>query len=367
MAQIPQARPRRHGGPFDDPFFQNFFNDPFQMMSPPQQITIRGDPIELAIKPLPSAGQPRSFSGAVGNFSMTTNVKPTMVEAGDPLTITAKITGNGDFDRVTAPQITDPAGWKTYPPSSKFEADDDVGISGVKTFEMAAIPSPDKKASPSLEWSYFDPAKEQYVTLDSQGTPIRIEGQAPAAPTPVGVQQTAQATPAPTAPDILYIRADSAGWGRTFTPIYTTPIFWEAQGMPLIALLALIGVQIARKRAADQEARRRDQWRRQKEAEVATIQRRDIPEGEAYQAAARALRLEAAIQLGREPETLDGAEVAGARVLDDALAERVRQLFDRQDEVLYAGVAGGRTASSAQTRIDLLETVKGYENAKPAA
>ena len=369
VAQLPQARQRRRsGGPFDDPMFQNpFFDDAFRMMSPPQQITIRGEPVELQVNPLPANGQPHSFAGAVGNFALTTGVKPTMVEAGDPVTITAKITGRGDFDRVTAPQIVDPTGWKTYPPSGKFEGDDDVGISGSKTFQMAVIPETAKTASPTLEWSYFDPIKEQYVTLTGQGTPIKVEGEPQAAAAPVAVQQAAQPTPGSATPDILYIRAESTGWGKTFQPMYANRIFWEAQGAPLVALLAFVGLKIARKRSSDDEARQRGQWRKQKDSEIATIQQRDLPEAQLYQAATRALRLEAAIQIGRAPDTLDGADVANARILDESLAKRVRQLFDRQAEVLFAGTAGGRSASSTQARLDLLETVKGYENAKPSA
>jgi len=371
-AQIPQTRPRRRsGGPFDDPMFQNpFFDDAFRMMSPPQQIKIRGEPVDLAVKPLPLIGQPKSFAGAVGNFTLTTSVKPTMVEAGDPITITAKITGRGDFDRVTAPQITDPEGWRTYPPSATFEGDDDVGISGTKKFDTAVIPQTKKSESPTLEWSYFDPIKEQYVTLTGEPTPIKVEGEQQPAPTPVTVAQQppqAQAAPTPTTSDIQYIRADSSGWGETFEPLYANRTFWEAQGAPLLALFAFVGLQVARKRAADLDARKRAEWRRQKDAEVATIQRRDLPESELFQAAARALRLETAIQTGRAPDTLDGTEVANARILDPSLAERIRHLFDRHAEALYAGASGGRTASSAQTRLDLLETVKGYENAKPAA
>jgi hypothetical protein len=364
-AQIPQRRRRPSGGGFNDPFFQNpFFDDAFQMMSPPQQITIKGDPVALTALPLPVDGQPRSFAGAVGEFTMTTSVKPTMVEAGDPITVTAKIEGRGDFDRVTAPQITNPDGWRTYPPSSKFEGDDDVGISGTKTFEMAAIPETKKTASPALEWSYFDPIKEQYVTLTDHGSPIKMEGEFQTAAAPVMAQQT----PAPNqaAPDIMYIRADSTGWTGTMEPLYANRLFWEAQGGPLLALVAFVGLQVARKRAADAEARRLAELRREKEAALATMQRRDVPEGELYQAAARVLKLEAAIQTGRAPDTLDGAEVARARTLDAEMAERVRRVFDRQGEVLYAGTSGGRSAASAETRVDALETVKGYENAKPS-
>jgi hypothetical protein len=369
-AQLPQRRPRRSGGggPFDDPFFQNpFFDDAFNnMMSPPQQITIRGEPLELTALPLPAEGQPRSFGGAVGNFTMTTSVKPSMVESGDPVTVTAKIVGRGDFDRVTAPMVADPGGWRTYPPSSKFEGDDDVGISGTKTFEMAAIPLTKKDASPALEWSYFDPIKEQYVTLTEKGWPIKIEGDLQAAATPVVAAAHAAPTPAQAAPDILYIRADSTGWGETFEPLYANRLFWEAQGAPLLALLAFVGIQVARQRAADERARLHAQLRKEKEAALETIRRRDVPESELYQAAAKALRLEAAIQTGRTPDTLDGTEVAKARTLDPELTERVRRVFDRQAEVMYAGTSGGRKAASSEEKLSVLEIVKGYENAKPA-
>jgi hypothetical protein len=367
-AQLPQRRPRRSGGPFDDPFFQNpFFDDAFSMMSPPQQITIRGEPVELTSLPLPAEGQPRSFGGAVGNFTMTTSIKPSMVESGDPITVTANITGRGDFDRVTAPLISDPDGWRTYPPSSKFEADDDVGISGTKTFEMAAIPLTQKKASPALEWSYFDPINERYVTLTEKGWPIKIEGAIQATATPA-VAAVAQPTPTPSqaTPDILYIRADSTGWGRTFEPLYANRIFWEAQGAPLLALLAFVGFQVARKRAADERARLHAQLRREKDAALEAMRRRDVPESELYQAAARALRLEAAIQTGRTPDTLDGTEVAKARALDPEMATRVRQVFDRQAEAMYAGTSDGRRAASSEEKVNVLEIVKGYENAKPA-
>ena len=122
-----------------------------------------------------------------------------------------------------------------------------------------------------------------------------------------------------------------------------------------------------KKRAADERARRVAQWRREKEAELSRMQRREAPESELYQAAARVMRLEAAIQTDRAPETLGGPEVLAARELDEALAERVRNIFDHQAEVLYAGTSSGRSAASAQVRTDALATVKGYENAKPAA
>ena len=98
---------------------------------------------------------------------MTTDAKPKSVQVGDPITVTSTISGRGNFDRVNAPAVEDDRGWHKYPPSSKFKNDDEVGISGTKTFEMVLSPNEKKQTIPLLAFSYFDPAKEQYVTLRS--------------------------------------------------------------------------------------------------------------------------------------------------------------------------------------------------------
>ena len=118
----------------------------------------------LEVKPLPP-GAPPSFAGAVGNFSLTTDVKPRTAQVGDPLTVTASISGRGNFDRVTAPTLENERGWHTYPPSSNFKANDDIGVGGTKTFELVITPNEPKKDVPPLVFSFFNPLKEQYVTL----------------------------------------------------------------------------------------------------------------------------------------------------------------------------------------------------------
>jgi len=367
LARIPQKR-RRGGGPFGNPMFDDpFFDDAFTMMGPPQKVTIETDSTNLEVKPLPSTGQPESFAGAVGQYTMTTTVKPTMVEAGDPITVTARIAGRGNFDRVSGPQLTDPRGWRVYPPTAKFSQDDDLGISGVKTFDMAAVPQEGKTAAPELKWSYFDPDKEQYVTLTGSSVPIKVEGQIAAAPTPAistPANTTANAAPTPGAPDIMYIRADSGGWGETFEPLYASRVFWMAQAVPLLALLGFIGLHVRAKRAADLPARRRAEWRREKDAAMDAARRRGVPEAELYERAAWALRLEAAAQMDRAPDTLHAAEVLGARALGAETAERVRRLFERQAEALYAGSSSGARPASAEAQADVLDLIKKYEGAK---
>src|SRR5439155_9851478 len=119
----------------DDPFNDPFFNDPFSGMTEQRIVTLTSRPVTLEVNPLPPNAPP-SFSGAVGIFSLSSDVKPKKAQIGDPLTVTASISGRGNFDRVTAPQLESDRGWHTYPPGSSFKPNDDIGISGTKTFEM---------------------------------------------------------------------------------------------------------------------------------------------------------------------------------------------------------------------------------------
>ena len=86
---------------------------------------------------------------------MATDAKPKSVQVGDPITVTTTIAGRGNFDRVNAPMIEDERGWHKYPPSSKFNQDDEVGISGTKTFEMVLSPNEKKQTVASARVLLF--------------------------------------------------------------------------------------------------------------------------------------------------------------------------------------------------------------------
>src|SRR5881409_1271638 len=197
---VPRARsaPRpRSRSPFDlfdldDPFSDPFFSNPFAQLGERREVEIKSEPVALEVKPLPPHA-PTSFSGAIGNFTMTNEAKPKTVQVGDPITVTTTISGRGNFDRVNAPAIEDERGWHKYPPSSKFKQDDEVGLSGTKTFEMVLSPNEKKQGLPLLAFSYFDPVKEQYVTLHSEPIPISVEGGAAVAQNAGAAQSAAPA------------------------------------------------------------------------------------------------------------------------------------------------------------------------------
>ena len=372
IVRMPQTVNRGRTGrrdPFglSDPFFDNFFNDPAFAPSTPREIKLKSEAATLDVKPLPKDAPP-SFSGAVGVFSMTTDAKPRTAQVGDPITITAKISGRGNFDRVGAPTFEDEKGWHTYPPTSSFKQDDDVGISGAKTVETVLSANERKTELPVSVFSYFDPVKQRYVTLRSDRVPVKIEGGTAPAPTPSAtVASRATDTPAmpapsasaaPKAPDILHQLDEVGPRARTFAPWFARPEFWWAQLVPLLGLLGFVAWKLRARRLDDRESLRRAGWQREVAEAEGTLRRGDSSNSEFIGAATRAVQLRAALAKGVEPNSVDAEVAAKILALDDTGRARLNRLFAQADELRYSGSANGSAATSRLDRSDIVEFIE---------
>lgn len=345
----------------DDPFSDPSFSDPFSQFGERREVEINSEPVAFEVKPLPQ-NTPPSFSGAIGNFAMTTDAKPKSVQVGDPITVTSTISGRGNFDRVNAPTVEDEHGWHKYPPSSKFKNDDEVGISGTKTFETVLSPNEKKQSIPLLAFSYFDPVKEQYVTLRSDPIAINVQGGAGPAPAAV-TSQPASTTPAttaaasPKAQDILY-QLTERGRIQSFTPLYARPIFWTAQLIPLLALLGFAGWKIRQARIDNREARRITALQHEAAELMRKLRRNDVSPREYYAEASRVVRVKAALARNVDPNTIDAETAADTFGLNADSRERLRRLFEQSDELQYSGAHNGSERISPENRRDVLELME---------
>jgi hypothetical protein len=95
----------------------------------PKDVTIASPASELNVLSLPTQGRLNDFSGAIGEFQVSSDISATRVTAGDPLTLRLHIRGVGNFDRVDAPMFDHLEHWKTYPATSSFTPSDAAGNS----------------------------------------------------------------------------------------------------------------------------------------------------------------------------------------------------------------------------------------------
>src|SRR5260370_6518291 len=366
----PRTRPR---SPFDlfnldDPFSDPFFSDPFGSMGERTELRIRSETATLKVKPLPTNAPP-NFSGAIGNFTMAVDAKPKTMQVGDPITVTSTINGRGNFDRMNGPALEDERGWHKYPPSSKFKQDDDVGISGEKTFEMVLAPNEKKPAVPPLVFAYFDPIKENYVTLRSDAVPIQVEGGAAPAPSVAAAPATGakSATPPPSAAaavaptakpqDILYQMSD-LGRVRSFTPIYARPVFWMAQLAPLILLLGFVGWKIRQAKIDNRDAQRVAALRQESSELLRKLRRGELSPQEYFSSASRVVLVKTALGKNVNPNAVDAETAAQAFDLADGERAQLRTLFERSDDVRVCGSGNGAGAISNDEREEVLRLLE---------
>ncbi len=151
-----------------DPFFDSFFNDPFFNRNYQNvQMNLQSNAVSIDVRPLPSEGKPVSFSGAVGNFSLSADIDRTELKTNEPITLKISITGKGNIELIDPPQIIFPPDFETYDPKITSNLTRNAaGISGTRTFEYLVIPrNPGEFQIRPVDFSYFDPARQAYQTL----------------------------------------------------------------------------------------------------------------------------------------------------------------------------------------------------------
>jgi hypothetical protein len=132
-----------------------------------ENVILSNKPVTIIVKPLPEKGKPASFKGAVGKFTVAASLEKNSFANNETGKLTVTISGAGNLQLVTAPDIQWPAGIETFDPKEREEFDQlAVPVSGDKIFEFPfAVDSPGKYELPAFDFSYFDPALAAYKII----------------------------------------------------------------------------------------------------------------------------------------------------------------------------------------------------------
>jgi hypothetical protein len=201
-----------------------------------QPVVISGRPLVFTVLPLPEAGRPDDFSGAVGQFSMTVSVDPTNVAAGDLINIRTVIAGTGDFDRVSAPVVRTSGDFKSYPPALA----PDASGRDRKSFRQIVIPQSVEAAQiRSVRFSFYDPRAGCYRTLDVGPFPLIFHAETNPPSAGSGTELVKPALPGAAPLPRLPLKDTAGRWHRISTaPWYCSPLFLALNAVPMVALLA---------------------------------------------------------------------------------------------------------------------------------
>lgn len=132
--------------------------------------TIAAGARTITVKPLPEAGKPADFTGAVGEFDFNVIASKTDLKATESLTARVELSGKGNLKLFDLPKLNLPNSLEVYEP--QFDTKISTNLSGMKgkvTDSYTIVPQyRGKYPIPGISFSYFDPVEERYKTITSR-------------------------------------------------------------------------------------------------------------------------------------------------------------------------------------------------------
>ena len=122
--------------------------------------------VKLVVKSIPPNAPP-SFSGAVGRYSVTTEISRTTLTTDDALTLRMLIRGSGDIKRVQTPELEAPESFESLDPNvvEEYVGEQNSYRDGQKLIEYTYLPREAGRFSLQPKFTYFDPDSSKYLTL----------------------------------------------------------------------------------------------------------------------------------------------------------------------------------------------------------
>lgn len=208
--------------------------------------TIQTEPIIVNVRPLPE-GAPLGFQGAVGQFTIDASIDNPTVQVNDTVTWQVEIAGEGNIDTLPDPIWPDSQQWRAFddPPIIERQLVDGRVV-GHRQYQRVLVPTVAGDLTiPAIDYSYFDPQAEEYVTIRSQPLQVMVTGNGS---TSSGQPATQPATADPFnsnfgAEGLQPLKDAPAKWQLAGEPLVRRAGFWLLWALPVLALVGHWGWQ----------------------------------------------------------------------------------------------------------------------------
>ncbi len=137
--------------------------------------TLKTAPLILTVRPLPElpVGEPsrsRKFSGAIGEYQISAQIDKTQVKVGSGLTLSVRLSGRGNMQTVTAPQIPTIPGVTVTGPTPGAGSTPESYV-----YAYALVPSREGPLRiPAIGYTYFAPELGTYQTTHTAPIPFTV-------------------------------------------------------------------------------------------------------------------------------------------------------------------------------------------------
>lgn len=140
-----------------------------------KQINVSSNSASVNVIPLPLP-QPDGFTGAVGRFTIDSKLQNNSFRTNEAASLIYSIKGTGNIKYVKEPIIDFPSEFEQYTPKNDIKAVASGGnVTGSMTIEYTFVPqSVGDFTIGSDKFVYFDPSKNEYITLSTPTYDIKV-------------------------------------------------------------------------------------------------------------------------------------------------------------------------------------------------
>ncbi|MFV0565931.1 MAG: BatD family protein [Flavobacteriaceae bacterium] len=214
----------------------------------------------ITVKPLPEAGKPADFSGAVGSFSFDVSTTKTSLDASESFQLKIGVQGNGNLKLFKLPKVTLPSSLEVYEPEHTENVKTNAsGMSGSISDAYTVVPQyKGKYPISSISFSYFDLKTESYKRLSSNEIVIDVlEGPLNTANNNTQAPNATKQSVVTSGNQFAYIKTNTELSSTQTESFFKTNLFWSLLLLPFLAIPLAIVIRNKRAiRAADVDGNR---------------------------------------------------------------------------------------------------------------
>ena len=198
----------------------------------------------IDVRPLPLAGRPDDFDGAVGDFDLNVKFNKTALKSSESFQATIKVSGRGNLKLFSLPKLSAPSSLEVYEPEHKENVKTNLlGMLGNIEDTYTVVPQyQGNYPIPSVSFSYFDPVKALYVSLRSEEQLIDVfEG--PTASSNTAAPNILQKNNINATPYFDFIKLETELLSMDQTNFYGSANFWLLLLLPFILYAVIVLVK----------------------------------------------------------------------------------------------------------------------------
>ncbi len=198
----------------------------------------------IDVRPLPQAGRPDDFDGAVGDFDLNVKFNKTALKSSESFQATIKVAGRGNLKLFSLPKLSAPSSLEVYEPEHKENVKTNLlGMQGSIEDTYTVVPQyQGNYPIPAVSFSYFDPVKELYVSLRSEEQLIDVfEG--PTASSNPATPNIPQKNNINAAPYFDFIKLETVLLPMDQMNFYGSMVFWLLLLLPLMLYVIIVFIK----------------------------------------------------------------------------------------------------------------------------